>query len=215
MARARGPGEVRKREREVAERALALRERRHTNTMADAAAVDPNKPLTDKQKLFAKYWAMGDSLPNAYVRAGYSPTQVSYAHRMAKMPNILAAYNEEKRLIEEAAQMTRKKVMDGLIEAVEMAKLMAEPATMVSGWREIGKMCGYYEPKKVQLDVNVTGNVIHQRLNALSDAELLKLIQNQGPEGLLEAPMDPENSENPENPEESASGAGDDHDSRY
>lgn len=204
MARARSPGETKTRERNTTERTLALRERRHTNTMADAAAVDPDKPLTDKQHAFAKYWAMGDSIPNAYVRAGYAPSQVSYAYRMAKMPNILAVYNEEKRLLEEAAQMTRKKVMDGLLEAVEMAKLMAEPATMVSGWREIGKMCGYYEPKKVDINVSVTGNVVHQRLNALSDAELLKLIQSQGPTGLLEAPMDleegagdPDEDENP------------------
>jgi hypothetical protein len=186
------------------ERVTALRKRPDTGTMARAAAVDPNKPLTEKQKHFVKFWAMGDSLPNAYTRAGYSINDLSYAYRMAKMPNILALYNEEKRLIEEAGQMSRKKVMDGLLEAVEMAKLMAEPATMVSGWREIGRMCGYYEPKKVDINVNVAGNAIHQRLNALSDAELLKLVSGAGPEGLLEAPMDPED----------GGGAGDDDDSR-
>ena len=118
---------------------------------------------------------------------------------MAKMPNILALYNEEKAKYEEAAQMTRQRVMDGLLEAVEMAKLMAEPATMVSGWREIGKMCGYFEPKKVDINVNVTGNVIHQRLNQLSDAELLKIIQDQGSGPLLDAPGYPLGGDDDEN----------------
>lgn len=211
MALARTPGEKKARERTKTERTTALRAGRHTNTMADAAAVSPDKPLTEQQKAFVRFWAGGESIPNAYARAGYSICDVSYAYRMSKMPNILAVYREEKRLLEEAAQMTRKKVMDGLLEAVEMAKLMAEPATMVSGWREIGKMCGYYEPKKVQVDVNVTGNVIHQRLNSLSDADLLRLIQEGGATPLLEAGDD---GEDDFNLNESAPGAGDDHDPR-
>ena len=72
--------------------------------------------------------------------------------------------------------MTRKRVMEGLLEGVEMAKLMAEPSAMIAGWREIGKMCGYYEPVTKRIDLNVTGNVTMQRLERLSDAELLKLI---------------------------------------
>lgn len=161
-----------------------------TTTMAAAAMVPVDKPLTTQQRLFVQHWAKGETIPNAMARAGYND-QPSYGYRMAKMPNILALYNEEKAKYEEAAQMTRQRVMDGLLEAVEMAKLMAEPATMVSGWREIGKMCGYFEPKKVDINVNVTGNVIHQRLNQLSDAELLKIIQEQGAEPLLDAPEYP------------------------
>ena len=158
-----------------------------TTTMAAAAMVPVDKPLTTQQRLFVQHWAKGETIPNAMARAGYND-QPSYGYRMAKMPNILALYNEEKAKYEEAAQMTRQRVMDGLLEAVEMAKLMAEPATMVSGWREIGKMCGYFEPKKVDINVNVTGNAIHQRLNQLSDAELLKIIQEQGAGPLLDAP---------------------------
>ena len=169
-----------------------------TTTMAAAAMVPVDKPLTTQQRLFVQHWAKGETIPNAMARAGYND-QPSYGYRMAKMPNILALYNEEKAKYEEAAQMTRQRVMDGLLEAVEMAKLMAEPATMVSGWREIGKMCGYFEPKKVDINVNVTGNVIHQRLNQLSDAELLKIIQEQGTEPLLDAPEYPLEGDDGEN----------------
>lgn len=179
-------------------RKASVRSALNTSTMAAAAMVPADKPLTTQQRLFVQHWAKGETIPNAMARAGYND-QPSYGYRMAKMPNILALYNQEKAKYEEAAQMTRQRVMDGLLEAVEMAKLMAEPATMVSGWREIGKMCGYFEPKKVDVNVNVTGNVIHQRLNQLSDAELLKIIQEQGADPLLDAleyPLEGDDDEN-------------------
>jgi hypothetical protein len=159
-----------KAERISKNRELAL----DTAKYSDAEQVDPNKPLTDKQKLFVKFWASGESPLSASYKAGYADGG-TYAYRMVRMPNILALYNEEKRLYEESCQMTRKQVMEGLLESIEMAKLMAEPATMVSGWREIGKLCGYYEPVKKKVEVSITG--AQQRLEKLTDAQLFELIQ--------------------------------------
>ena len=105
---------------------------------------------------------------------------------MVRMPNVLAVYNEEKRLYEEACQMTRKRVMDMLLESYDMAKLMSEPATMVSAAREVGKMCGYYEPTKTQVNVTLNGQISVDRMNRLSDEELLKIIE-QGVPGPQEA----------------------------
>lgn len=156
-----------------------LRTQLSTTTKAGAALVDPDKPLTDQQRSFVRFWASGESITASSIKAGYNDG-ASYAYRMTKMPNILRLYDEEKRLYEESSQMTRKRVMDGLLEGVEMAKLMAEPASMISGWREIGKMCGYYEPTRHKVDVNVSGNVVMERMNRLTDAELLKLITQGG-----------------------------------
>lgn len=153
-----------------------------TSGYENCALIDPNKPLTEMQKAFVKHWAQGESIATASHRAGYADGSV-YAYRMVRMPNILALYAEEKRLYEEAAGMTRKKVMDGLLDGVEMAKLAGEPASMIAGWREIGKMCGYYEPVRRTIDINVNGNAVLDRLNRLSDAELLKLITEDITEG--------------------------------
>jgi hypothetical protein len=147
-----------------------------TTTMAAAAMVSVDKPLTTQQREFVKHWAAGDSIPNAMARAGYND-QPSYGYRMAKMPNILALYNEEKRLYEEASQMTRKRVMDMLVDAYDMAKLMSEPASMVSAAREVGRMCGYYEPTKTQVNVTVNGQVNLAQMARLSDDDLLKIIE--------------------------------------
>lgn len=152
-----------------------VRERGINTSNKGAELISPDKPLTEKQRLFVKYWAEGEPITSASKRAGYNDG-ATVAYRLVKMPNVLRLYNKLKQQYEEASQMSRKKVMDGLLEAVEMAKLMSEPATMVSGWREIGKMCGYYAPVEQKISVDVTGNVVMNRLNSLSDAELLKII---------------------------------------
>lgn len=159
------------------EQNLASLKGKETNTMASAALVPVDRPLTEMQKLFVKSWAEGDSIPNAMQRAGYNE-QPSYGYRMAKMPNILAEYSKIKALWEDAAQMTRKKVMDMHLEAFEMAKLMAEPATMVSAAREIGRMCGYYEPVKQKIEISINGQVQAKRLESMSDEELLKMVMD-------------------------------------
>jgi hypothetical protein len=73
--------------------------------------------------------------------------------------------------------MTRKQVMDGFKEAIDMAKVQAEPATMVSGWREIARMCGYYAPEKREINVNITAKRAVDQLETLSDDELLEIIE--------------------------------------
>jgi len=151
-----------------------------TNSAALAELVDVNKPLTDMQKLFVKHWAEGDSITSASLRAGYSDN-ATFAYRMVRMPNILALKAEHEAKYQEAAQMTRKKVMDMHMEAFEMAKLMSEPATMVSAAREVGKMCGYYAPVEVRMKVGADGSAVVDRLNNLSDAELLKIITSGAP----------------------------------
>lgn len=164
------------REAELGAEVMIRNKGRDTGTNAAAALVDENKPLTEKQLIFVRAWASGESIKTASARAGYNDG-ATFAYRMTKMPNVLKAFHAEKVKYEAAGQMTRKRVMDGLLEAVEMAKLMSEPATMVSGWREVGKMCGYYEPVKHTLDINVSGDVTVRQLNGMSDADLLRLIK--------------------------------------
>lgn len=147
-----------------------------TGTIAAAKTISPDKPLTDKQKLFVEHWAKGDSVIAASARAGYADG-AQMAYRMIYMPNVLKLKAEYEAKYEAEAQMSRKRVMDGFLEAIEMAKLMAEPASMISGWREIAKMCGYMAPIEHKVKMDVSGNVTMQTLTAMSDAELLEMIE--------------------------------------
>lgn len=147
-----------------------------TGTIKGAMSVSPDKPLTEKQKLFVKFWAEGDSIPAASARAGYADG-AQMAYRMVYMPNVLKLKAQYEAKYEAESQMSRKKVMDGLLEAIDMAKLMAEPATMISGWTAVAKMCGYMAPVEHKVKVDVTGNVTMQTLTAMTDAELLEMIE--------------------------------------
>lgn len=159
-----------------------------TNSKASAALISEEKPLTDMQRLFVKYWAGGESLTNAYVRAGYDPAGASYAYRMAHMPNILALYQEEKRAFERDNQMSRKQVMEGFMDGIEMAKMLGEPASVIAGWREVGRMCGYYEPVKIQHQHTHEGKVLVEKLDRMSNEELAELIAKRAGEMLQGVP---------------------------
>jgi hypothetical protein len=54
--------------------------------------------------------------------------------------------------------------------------LQADPGVMVNGWREIGRMCGYYAAEKKVIDINITAKRTVDKLESLTDAELLELI---------------------------------------
>lgn len=147
-----------------------------TGTIANCELIDPDKPLTEKQKLFTKFWAEGDSIPGASRRAGYADG-AQMAYRLVHMPNVLALKAKYAAEYEATAEMTRKEVMDGLKESIEMAKLMAEPSTMIQGWKTIAQMCGYMAPVETKLKIDVSGNVTMTKLTQMSDAELLEMIE--------------------------------------
>ena len=100
-------------------------------------------------------------------------------YRLAKDPAILRIYDAEKALYVAAAQMTRKKVMDGFLEAADMARTLADPTALTGAWREIGRMCGYYQENTKKIDINITGDLTMKRLERASDADLLKLIKGE------------------------------------
>ena len=146
-----------------------------------AEVIDPDKPLTEKMNLFVQNWAKGDSIKAASLRAGYADESVGY--RLVKMPNVLALKAKLSAEYAEAGQMTREIVMEGLKEAIDMARLTSEPTAMIAGWREIGKICGYYAPVEHRVKVDVSGNIVLDRMNSMSDAELLKIISQGAPNG--------------------------------
>ena len=141
-----------------------------------AEVISPDKPLTEKQRLFVQHWAKGDSIQSASARAGYADGG-SVAYRLVKMPNVLKLKAQYAAAYEQTAEMDRKQVMDGLKESIEMAKLMSEPATMIQGWKVVAQMCGYMAPVETRLKVDVTGNVTMTRLTQMTDAELLEMIE--------------------------------------
>jgi phage terminase small subunit len=149
----------------------------NATTARTQAIKSPERTLTEKQQMFVRHWAAGESILTASARAGYADGG-TYAYRLSKDPLVLRIYEREKKLYEDSCQMTRAKVMQGFLDAAEMARIQADPTAMTGAWREVGKMCGYYEPKKIE--VNVTGGVtLTTKVERMSDADLLRLIKGE------------------------------------
>ena len=72
----------------------------------------------------------------------------------------------------------REDVLTGLLEAVDQAREQRNPMAMIRGWAEIAKLMGLAAPERAKVDVNVAGSLEMGRLNQLSDAELLKIIES-------------------------------------
>lgn len=131
--------------------------------------------LTEQQRIYVDQIIKGVPPVQAARVAGYSRPDVQ-GHAISKGPKVQAAIKYLYKKHEKAADVSRKKVMDGLLEAIEMAKMQADAGNMISGWREIGRMCGYYAPEVKKIDINITAKRVIDKMETLSDADLMQLI---------------------------------------
>lgn len=149
------------------------------------ARVDPNRRLTEAEALFVKCVAEDGMSDKAACRVAFPHLKNPSARgcMLAKKPNVAAAIADRKAIVAQTSGMTKKRVIDGFLEAIDMARTQAEPLVMISGWREIGKMCGFYEPTRAELTISVAGQRTLARLEGLRDEELLQLVQ-EGPDAI-------------------------------
>jgi hypothetical protein len=147
-------------------------------TLSGDTSKDPNAPLTYKQRSFVNALVRDNQTKTAAAKvAGYTPNSAcSAARELLARPKIQAAVAAERASYAIASGITKKMVVDGFIEAVDMARIKADPLVMIAGWREVGKLLGFYEPTKVSMSVSVTGQALLSKMNTLSDAELLEQI---------------------------------------
>ena len=136
--------------------------------------LDPLQMLDHRERIFAEHISQGARQVVAARAAGFKQPE-KLAYRILKRPHVAKAVKylaEENR---KAAQMDRKKVMAGFLEAIEIAKIQGDGGVMVAGWREVGRMCGLYEPEKKTLDVNISAKRMIDKLETLSTEELFEL----------------------------------------
>ena len=81
------------------------------------------------------------------------------------------------------SQIKRADAIAGIMEAIDLAKLCADPASMIRGWAEIAKMLGFYAPETKKIEItNATGSMI-KKYEQMSDEELYQLAHGEIIEG--------------------------------
>lgn len=147
----------------------------NNGTNAGAAQMNPDRPMTDKQRALAKAMAMPGMTPAAAARmAGYNDSG-TLAYRMQHDPAFQKLLAVERQAYTEANRMTVKRVIDGFLRAVELSEMKTDSIAMTAAWREIGRLCGYYAPKVIRHEVSLQGEALKQKLREMSDDELLRL----------------------------------------
>lgn len=136
--------------------------------------LDPLQMLDPRERIFAEHVANGARQVVAARAAGFKQPE-KLAYRVLKRPHVAKAVKYLADENRKAAQMDRKKVMAGFLDAIEIAKLQGDPGVMVAGWREVGRMCGLYEPEKKTLDVNITAKRMISKLETMTTEELFEL----------------------------------------
>jgi hypothetical protein len=133
--------------------------------------------LTARQLRWVDEFLVDGNATAAAVRAGYSERSArSIAHENMTKPALQAVLAERRGEVADRLQITREGVIQGLLDAVHLAREQANPAGMVAGLREIGKMLGYYAPEVKRVELGLSATAERQRFEAMSDEELLAHI---------------------------------------
>ena len=146
----------------------------------------PDAPLTEMQRLFVMHVVHDKMTQTAAARAaGFKGNPGTAGYDLMQNPKVQRAIAEERKEYEVASGVTKKKVIDGFLEAIDMGRMKGDPLAMIAGWREVGKMCGFFEPTKSKIEISVNGQVMVQRLNQMTDEELLAIAESD-PSQILE-----------------------------
>ena len=102
----------------------------------------PRKPsviIEEQQKLFADMLAEGRSKSEAARIAGYHPSNGDNVMRQEEVQSYL---QEARGQIEDVSTLRRVDVLNVFMEAIDMARTLADPAQMINGADKVAKMMG-------------------------------------------------------------------------
>lgn len=134
--------------------------------------------LTEMQGKLVDGLLLGKDPDIAAKDAGYSTRRGSGA-ALTKPTAVQEALRQAREELSSAAQITRADVIDGIMEGINLARLGAEPATMIKGWSEIAKMLGLYAPEVKEIKLSDSQARIQDKFRYMTDAELLSVIDGE------------------------------------
>lgn len=130
--------------------------------------------ITARQQAYVDTVMEGGSKSDAARAAGATPDAITGFERSAAVKNALQEARSE---LESVTTIRRVDVLDGLMDSIEMARILGEPSSMISGWKEIAKIMGYYAPETKRIELSTEQAGVQKKLEMLSDAELLGMLQ--------------------------------------
>ena len=136
--------------------------------------------LSAKQQRFVDEYCLDHNARRAARAAGYSERSASVtACRMLANAKVSAALALRERQMQQALDVNRETVIQGLLKAISTAKEQQNPSAMISGWTALAKLCGFYAPERHKIEMSVGDSAELQRFERMSDGELLKIMHGE------------------------------------
>lgn len=110
--------------------------------------------LTTKQKRFVDEYVVTRCGAESARRAGYparSARQVA-AENLTK-PDIKVALAAKEAELARKLEIDRDTIIAEIRQAISVAEELGKPATMISGWSTLAKLCGLYDPASIAADM--------------------------------------------------------------
>jgi phage terminase small subunit len=134
--------------------------------------------MTPRQIAFAVQYALDHNGTAAAVRGGYAEVGAHVtASRLLRKPKVAAVVAAHEADAAERLGLTRERVLEGLRDALEMARQQNNPVAMVAALRESAKISGFYAPERRKVEISVDGARLQAQFAAMSDQELLALAE--------------------------------------
>lgn len=132
--------------------------------------------LTSKQAALVDATMLGKDPISAARTAGYS-NPVCNGEKAVKSVAVQEALKAARSELSSATQITRADVIDGFMEAINIARLSADPASMIKGWSETAKVLGLYAPEVKKIEMSMNQKRLQSKYESMSDQELHDIIE--------------------------------------
>lgn len=110
--------------------------------------VAPDESLTLAEQNFVERRVEGMTKAAAARAAGFSESMIQNAYRIEAKPAVRDAIGRLRQEAREHHRITRDDVIRGIQDAIGQADTASE---QISGWREIGKLLGYYDQATLEV----------------------------------------------------------------
>lgn len=132
----------------------------------------PSDILSDREQDFVDKIMEGLPPTTAAKMSGTSPGYTAH------LPRVQAEVARARAEVEDATLLKRLDTINGILEAIQMAKLISDPTSMIRGWVEIGKILGHYAPEEKIIHITGDQAKLRRQLEDLTDDELYEIANN-------------------------------------
>ena len=133
--------------------------------------------LSARRSKFVDEYLLDFKASRAARAAGYAVSGARVtAHRLLTDANVKAAIALKTQEMAHQYEFSKDRVIAELQAAIKVAETKLDAGAMIRGWIEIAKIMGFYAPEVIELAVFKENKVLRTKYEALSDNELLAII---------------------------------------